>query len=110
RETSISYIISDEEKALFERADIELSPSSWTLARDERFVFYLAITRATEGLYHSWSVTLPSGDVTKRSPFLDEVMPPHPERVRNYEYRRVSECSGFNPDRPSYKTASLEPG
>lgn len=109
RETRNSDIISDEEKALFERADIELSPSSRTLARDERFVFYLAITRATEGLYLSWSVTLPSGDVTKRSPFLDEVMPPHPERVRNYEYRRVSEYSRFNPERLISSAASMEP-
>lgn len=109
RETRNSDIISDEEKALFERADIELSPSSRTLAQDERFVFYLAITRATEGLYLSWSVTLPSGDVTKRSPFLDEVMPEQPEHVRNYEYRRVSEYSRFNPERLISSAKSMEP-
>ncbi|WP_411843608.1 PD-(D/E)XK nuclease family protein [Salinicoccus sp. HZC-1] len=109
RETRNSDIISDEEKALFERADIELSPSSKTLAQDERFVFYLAITRATEGLYLSWSVTLPSGDVTKRSPFLDEVIPEHPEHVRNYEYRRVSEYSRFNPERLISSARSMEP-
>ena len=109
RETRSSDIISDEEKALFERAEIELSPSSRTLAQDERFVFYLAITRATDGLYLSWSVTLPSGDVTKRSPFLDEVMPSLPENVRNYEYRRVSEYSRFNPERLISSAKSMEP-
>lgn len=109
REARNSDIISDEEKALFERADIELSPSSRTLAQDERFVFYLAITRATEGLYLSWSVTLPSGDVTKRSPFLDEIMPERPEHVRNYEYRKVSEYGRFHPERLISSAKSMEP-
>ncbi|MFC3420166.1 PD-(D/E)XK nuclease family protein [Salinicoccus hispanicus] len=108
RESRNTDLISDEEKMVFENADIELSPSSRTLSQDERFVFYLGVTRATEGLYLSWSATLPSGEVTKISPFLDEMLPGE-ARVKNYEYRRTSEYDRFNPSRLITSVESMEP-
>lgn len=108
RESRNTEIISDEEKTVFEHADIELSPSSRTLAQDERFVFYLGVTRATEGLYLSWAGTLPSGEATKISPFLEELLPGE-ARVKNYEYRRTSEYDRFNPSRLITSIESMEP-
>ena len=108
RETTSTDIITDEEKMVFEHADIELSPSSRTLAQDERFVFYLGVTRATEGLYLSWSSTLPSGDGTKISPFMAELLPGE-TGVRHYEYRKTNEYDRFAPSRLITSIDSMEP-
>ena len=109
KDSSNGELVSDEEKALFDEAGIELSPTSKTLGQDERFVFYLGITRATDRLYLSFSSTKSNGETTKMSPFLAEILPEDETRVLNYEYRRTSEYSRFNPDLLISSAKSMEP-
>src|SRR5699024_6793825 len=57
QESRSNTIVTDEEKLVLKNRGITLSPSARTLAQDERFVFYLGVTRPTDELYISWSKT-----------------------------------------------------
>ena len=68
QESRSNTIVTDEEKLVLKNRGITLSPSARTLAQDERFVFYLGVTRPTDELYISWSKTLHNKETTKLSP------------------------------------------
>lgn len=90
QETRSNTIVSDEEKLVLSERGISLSPSARTLAQDERFVFYLGVTRPTDELYISWSSQLPSKEATKLSPFVAEFLPAETSKVQNYTYRKTA--------------------
>jgi ATP-dependent helicase/nuclease subunit B len=108
RETRSSAIIRDREKSLLEDENIILSPSAKVLAQDERFVFYLGITRATTSLYISYACSLTSGEVTKPSPYVEEILPSgqHPER--DIVFKKTSSFERFDPMRIVSSAKSME--
>lgn len=108
RETRSNALIADREKHLLEASDIILSPSAKVLAQDERFVFYLGMTRATTSLYISYATTLISGEVTKISPFVEEILPDktHPEREK--VFKKTAHFDRFDPMRMVSSAASME--
>lgn len=81
REARSNALLDDAEKSLLEAHDVILSPSAKVLAQDERFVFYLGMTRATDGLYISYAATSAAGESVKMSPYVAELLPDpaHPE-------------------------------
>ncbi|WP_213810020.1 hypothetical protein [Jeotgalicoccus sp. WY2] len=89
-ESRSTTIVTDEEKLVLSQRGITLSPSARTLAQDERFVFYLGVTRPTDELFISWSSTLQSKEATKISPFVAEFLPGDTENVLNYTYRKTA--------------------
>lgn len=84
-------VLSDREKEDFRAHNIQFSPTSTELSNDERFVFYHAVTRATHGLFISWSDYNSNGELTKVSPFVSQLMPNKNTNVLNYNFHRVSE-------------------
>ena len=108
RETRTDAIIREEEKELFEEHDIILSPSAKVLAQDERFVFYHGITRATDGLYISFSNTLAGGETTKISPFAEEIIPEN-DYQKDLVYSRTSLYENFEPEKLVSSARSMEP-
>ena len=91
-------VISDLEKADFDAHNIHFSPTSTELANDEKFVFYHAVTRPTDGLFISWSDYNVSGTLTKCSPFVAQLLPSDGTRALNYNYFKVSDY-GLSPQR-----------
>lgn len=69
-----SDIISDEEKRKFEAHELQISPTNEVLRRDERFVFYHGVTRPTDGLFMSYSLSNLKNEPTKISPFVKELV------------------------------------
>lgn len=91
-------VISDREKADFNAYNIHFSPTSTELANDEKFVFYHAVTRPTDGLFISWSDYNANSTLTKVSPFVAQLLPEDSSRVLNYNYFKVCDY-GLQPAR-----------
>ncbi|HJG32956.1 MAG TPA: PD-(D/E)XK nuclease family protein [Jeotgalicoccus aerolatus] len=108
QESRSNTIVTDEEKLVLKNRGITLSPSARTLAQDERFVFYLGVTRPTDELYISWSKTLHNKETTKLSPFVSEFLPEDPERVLNYTYRKTAHYDVENSIRLISSVRSME--
>lgn len=90
KESRSNTIVTDDEKLILSDRGITLSPSARTLAQDERFVFYLGVTRPTDRLFISWSSTLQSKEPTKLSPFVAEFLPEEDENALNYTYLKTA--------------------
>ena len=90
-ESRNTAIVTDDEKDVLEERGIILSPSARTLARDERFVFYIGVTKATDHLFISWAKTLHNKEETKISPFVFELLPKDSTQVLNYSYHKVNQ-------------------
>lgn len=90
QESRSNTIVTDDEKLVLNDRGITLSPSARTLAQDERFVFYLGVTRPTDQLFISWSSTLQSKEPTKISPFVYEFLPAENENALNYTYLKTA--------------------
>lgn len=90
-ESRNTAIVTDDEKDVLEERGIILSPSARTLARDERFVFYIGATKATDHLFISWAKTLHNKEETKISPFVFELLPKDSTQVLNYSYHKVNQ-------------------
>lgn len=108
QESRSTTIVTDEEKLVLGTRGITLSPSARTLAQDERFVFYLGVTRPTEGLFISWSSTLQNKEATKISPFVAEFLPAEDERVLNFTYRKTAHYGVENSIRLISSLRSME--
>ena len=107
-ESRSTTIVTDEEKLALSQRGITLSPSARTLAQDERFVFYLGVTRPTDELFISWSSTLQSKEATKISPFVAEFLPGETENVLNYTYRKTAHYDVKNSIRLISSIRSME--
>ena len=108
QESRSTTIVTDEEKLVLSNRGITLSPSARTLAQDERFVFYLGVTRPTDELFISWSSTLQSKDATKISPFIADFLPGEMENVLNYTYRKTAHYDVKNSIRLISSIRSME--
>lgn len=108
QESRSTTIVTDEEKLVLSNRGITLSPSARTLAQDERFVFYLGVTRPTDELFISWSTTLQSKEATKLSPFVTEFLPDEMESVLNYTYRKTAHYDVKNTIRLISSIRSME--
>jgi len=62
------------------------------LRDEERFLFYVAMTRARERLYLTWPVTDGRGEETLRSPFLEEALRLLPGGDSAVSRRRLSDA------------------
>lgn len=108
RETRSSALIADREKNLLQESDIILSPSAKVLAQDERFVFYMGITRAVKSIYISYANTLTNGEVTKISPFVMEILPGESHPERNTVFKKTAHFDRFEPMRLVSSAGSME--
>ena len=108
QESRSTTIVTDEEKLVLSNRGITLSPSARTLAQDERFVFYLGVTRPTDELFISWSSTLQSKEATKISPFIADFLPGEMENVLNYTYRKTAHYDVKNSIRLISSIRSME--
>lgn len=108
QESRSTTIVTDEEKLVLGTRGITLSPSARTLAQDERFVFYLGVTRPTDELFISWSSTLQNKEATKISPFVAEFLPDEDENVLNYTYRKTAHYDVNNSIRLISSIRSME--
>lgn len=107
-ESRSTTIVTDEEKLVLSQRGITLSPSARTLAQDERFVFYLGVTRPTDELFISWSSTLQNKEATKISPFVAEFLPQDTVNVLNYTYRKTAHYDVKNSIRLISSIRSME--
>ena len=90
QESRNTAIVTDDEKEVLENRGIILAPSARTLARDEKFVFYMGVSQPTDHLYISWSLTLQNKETTKISPFVEAFLPEDETKVLNYSYKKTA--------------------